>query len=46
MRDTLLHFAAVDGFIRFMAANPGYVIVSTLPGYHAHYSVLLEKADA
>ena len=41
---TLYHFASADSFVRWLAAHPGYLVVSTLtPGPHGHYSVLMGK---
>ena len=40
---TLFHFAPVDGFVRWLAAHPGWVVCSTLPCHHGAWAVLMER---
>ena len=39
------HFAPIHSFIRWLAANPGYVICATLRGRHGDFSVLMERIE-
>ena len=40
-----LAYAPYDKLLRWLAANPGYVVVSTWLGHHSRWSVLCEKRD-
>lgn len=35
-------FIPIDGILRFIAANPGYLVVSDL-GHHTRWSVMVAK---